>query len=130
MKNHETAKSREISEAVKQAIRNMSDATKQAIKDMPVHWDDQERANYIITHADRFTTQYKTSKTDVKEEWPNIEDAKKAARFAANVSSRTGRSPTGRGIVVIAWMGPYDAIVEMYSGKNTEVEGAVNGKDT
>src|SRR5882672_2617146 len=131
MKNHETAKKREISDAVRQAMRKMSDAVRQAIKDMPVHFENERaRDDYIITNADRFITQYKTNKTDIKEEWPNIELARKAARFAATVSSKTGKSPTGRGIVVIAMMGVYDAVVEQHSGKTLDVEGSVNGKDT
>jgi len=131
MKNHETFKKREISDAIKQAIREMSDVTKQAIKDMPVHFENERaRDDYIITNADKFVTQYKTNKTDIREEWPNIEDARKAARFAATVSSKTGKSPTGRGIAVIAMMGVYDAVVEQHSGKTLDVEGSVNGKDT
>src|SRR6266853_1093718 len=82
--HHEINKKREISDAIKQAIRDMSDITKQAIKDMPVHFEnDQERDDYYIAHADKFVTQYKTNKTNISEKWDNIEDASKAARFAA-----------------------------------------------
>jgi len=131
MKNHEINKKREISDAIKQAIREMSDVTKQAIRDMPVHFENERtRDDYIIANADKFVTQYKTNKTDIREEWPNIEDARKAARFAATVSAKTGKSPAGRGIYVIAMMGVYDAVVEQHSGKTLDVEGSINGKDT
>lgn len=133
MKSHEMNRKREISDAVRQAMREMSETVKQAIRDMPVHFENERaRDDYIITNADRFITQYKTNKTNISEEWPDIETARKAARFAATVSAKTGKSPVGRGIAVVAIMGVYDAIVEQHSGKSLEVdvEGHTNGKDS
>jgi hypothetical protein len=80
---------------------------------MPVHFaNERERADYIIAHAELFITRYKTMRNGITEEWPDIETARKAAKFAVIVSGRVGRIPTG--ITIHAVMGDYDAFVETH----------------
>jgi len=94
----------------------MSDAVTEAIKQMPVHFtNDTERVEYIKAHADHFVTRYKTQKTNQEEQWPDIDTARKVAKFVtAFVGSKTG-GKMPKGIQVIAVLGDYDAVVEIHS---------------
>jgi len=99
-------------------------AVKDAIRNMPVHFaNDRDRDDYIITHADRFATLYRTSKTNIKEEWSDIESARKAARFVVNVVDKLKKVPAG--IVIYAMLGEYEAYVEVHHAKSIKIGDAV-----
>jgi hypothetical protein len=100
----------------------MSSIVKEALRNMPIHWNNErERTDYIIAHAECFITRYKTNKTDLSEEWPNIEVARKAAVFTAAVGARIGK--TSPGISIHAKLDVYEALVETCKvHKNTKIK--------
>jgi hypothetical protein len=99
----------------------MKTAINEAVRNMPVHWgSDQERTEYIIANARTFLSRYKTQKTLVTEEWDDLESAKKAARFAAEIGSKIGRIPSG--VSVIAFLADgYEAIAETYYSASRKI---------
>lgn len=103
----------------------MSDTAKEAIRNMPVHWEtDQQQSDYYKANAEYFITQYKTPKTQVDEKWPDLESARKAAKFAVEVSTKVGRLP--RGVSIYAALGGHGALIEThYSHKDAKTTGLI-----
>jgi hypothetical protein len=102
---------------------NQSDAVKEAIRNMPVNWDnDRQRTDYILQHANKFLTSYRTHKTNIGAEFDDIENARRAAKFALAVWKKTGMLRVDRGakvaqkvgIKIVAVLGDYEAVVEEY----------------
>ncbi len=105
----------------------MSDAVTEAIKQMPVHFtNDTERVEYIKAHADHFVTRYKTQKTNQEEQWPDIDTARKVAKFVTLVGSKIG-GKMAKGIQIVAVLGNYDAVVEVQGAPKTNGNGTKSG---
>ena len=102
---------------------NQSDAVKEAIRSMPVNWDnDRQRTDYILKHATHFHISYITHKSKLEAKFDDIENARKAAKFALALWKKTGKYRPDRmakiamqvGVKVIAVLGDYEAVVEEY----------------